>query len=357
MIDKSHTPLFVMERDRLETNLTKLAYLQEQTGVKILHTLKSFHEREGLEIIGEYLSGFSTGNQSELERVSQIDTQHIHSYAPAFHSSEIKLIAQKSTTMSFNSLYLWEHYAATASAYCSMGLRINPKLTIKQPKYCNPNYTMRLGVPYQAFLQTREQNPALFKDLKGLHFHVFCGQGLSGLKYLLNHISQNYQDILPNLRWLNLGGGQQYTDEQYDHEGFIRLINRFKSDYPNLTLIFEPGESVIKNTGYFITTILDIIPAERPIVILDTSIEAHLLDIAITGQRPRVRGAVDHKTPYHYQLSGVSCIAGDIIGDWYFQRALQVGESIIFEDMMGYTLVKQTEFNGIAKAKFSLTDL
>ena len=355
MIDSYPTPCFVMERHKLEANLARLASLQNQTGIKILHTLKSFNSREGLEVIAKSLSGFSAGNQCELDGLNAIVYQHIHTYAPAFRSTEIEALAQQSDTLSFNSLKQWESYSSAASMYCSVGLRINPQLTLKQPKYCNPNNTMRLGVPYQAFLREIINSPDVFQHLEGLHFHVFCSQGLSGLKYLLAHIAQHYQEILPRLKWLNLGGGHQLTDEKYDHEGFIALINAFKSQYPRLTILFEPGESVVKNTGCFITTILDIIPAEIPIVILDTSIEAHLLDITITKQKPAVKGTTHHPTPHHYQLSGMSCIAGDTIGNYYFEKALEIGESIIFENMMGYTIVKQTEFNGIKKAGFRFT--
>ncbi len=355
MIDSYSTPYFVMGRQKLEANLDKLAYLQDQTGVKILHTLKSFNSKEGLEVIANSLSGFSAGNQQELDALKTIDHLHIHTYAPAFRSNEIEPLARQSDTMSFNAFNQWERYASIASAHCSVGLRINPQLTLKQPKYCNPNNAMRLGVPYQTFLQSIANTPDVFQTLEGLHFHVFCSQGLDGLKYLLAHINKHYQEILPRLKWLNLGGGHQLTDEAYDYEGFIVLINTFRSQYPHLTIIFEPGESVVKNTGYFTTTILDIIPTEIPIVILDTSIETHLLDIAITRQKPAVKGTTRHPTHHHYRLSGMSCIAGDTIGDYYFEEALKIGDSIIFENMIGYTIVKQTEFNGIKKAGFRFT--
>jgi carboxynorspermidine decarboxylase len=211
---------------------------------------------------------------------------------------------------------------------------------------------MRLGVEHQTFLHNFTNHPVAFRHLEGLHFHLFCSQDLNGLKYLLAIIKKEFQEILPQLKWLNLGGGHRLTDSEYDREGFITLIRGFRTLHPHLTLYFEPGESVVKHTGCFITTILDIIPGEIPVVILDTSIETHLLDVAITGQKPAVRESSIQKTPYHYQLSGMSCIAGDIIGDYYFKKALQVGEKIIFDDMMGYTMVKQTQYNGIEKAGF-----
>ncbi len=350
------SPCFVLEAEKLKANLCKLRYLQDQTDIQILHTLKSFHSREGLKIISEYLSGFSAGNQRELDKLHQIPSTHIHSYAPVFRPDEIKPLAFQSNTLSFNSLHQWECYTSSISTDSSIGLRINPQLTLKQPKYCNPNYTTHLGVPYQTFLQAYANDPKLFQALEGLHFHAFCSQGLNGLKYLLSHISKNYQEILPRLQWLNLGGGHQFTHTTYDTEGFITLINTFRSHYPHLLLYFEPGESVVKDTGYFSTTILDIIPGEIPIVILDTSIEAHLLDIAITKQKPIIRNTSIQQTPYPYQLSGMSCIAGDTIGTYFFEEALHIDDKVIFEDMMGYSIVKQTEFNGIEKAGFRVDE-
>jgi len=350
----SNTPLFIMQRDKLLENLDKLINLQEKTDIKILHTLKSFNAREAVETIAQKISGFSVGNIEELDMIEGLNATHIHSYSPAFEKEQVLSIAQNSDTMSLNSINQWQSYAQELSKHSSLGLRINPKLTIKQPKYCNPNYAKRMGVPQEIFLDTLQDNPQLFTDLEGLHFHVLCNQGLSSLKYLLAHINKHYEHILPKLKWLNLGGGHSFYDSSYDCSGFIKLINEFTQPYPHLTIIFEPGESIVKDTGYFLTTILDIIPSQPDIVILNTSIETHLLDIAITKQTPKVRDSTENKTPYTYQLSGMSCIAGDDIGIYSFDKPLEIGDEIIFEDMMGYTMVKQTEFNGIKKAKFLL---
>lgn len=346
------SPCFVMERDKLERNLKRLRYLQQHTGVKILHTIKSFNSIEGLKIIDSYLSGFSVGNQQELAIIDTLKCDHIHSYAPYFYPNDIETIAQHSDTMSLNSLYQWQQYAELVTNISSVGLRINPQLTIKQPKYCNPNYTLRFGIPYRDFLQEIENRPKIFEHLEGLHFHVLCSQGLGGLKYLLSHIDKHYRGILPRLKWLNLGGGHQLTHDDYDRENFISTLDVFMNQYPHISIFFEPGESVVKQSGYLLTTIVDIIPAKVPIVVLDTSTESHLLDLAITKQRLKIRDTSNHTTPYLYQIAGMSCIAGDIIGDYYFHRELHRGENLIFEDMMGYTIVKQTEFNGIKKANF-----
>jgi len=341
-----------MEQKKLEANLAKLDYLQKQTGVKILHTLKSFNALEGLEVINETLSGFSIGNHNELGMTASLKPKYIHSYAPYFDANEIEAIAQKSDTMSLNSLHQWHINRAKLQGLTSLGLRINPILTLKQPKYCNANYAKHLGVDYREFLGTIAQNPHGFRDLEGLHFHALCAQGVGGIKYLLAHIEKNYAHLLNDLKWINLGGGHQFSDENYDNKAFITTIRTFLAKYPHLQLYFEPGESVVKNTGYFETTIVDIIPSSPPVAMINSSIEAHLLDIAITKQKPKIRHSVEYKTPYHYQIVGKSCLAGDRVGEYYFEKALSIGDTIIFEDMMGYTLVKQTEFNGIEKAGF-----
>jgi len=350
MID---SPLFVMEREKLVANLGILAILQREAGIKILHTLKSFHEGEALEIMSEYISGFSAGNQNEIDTISSpIDSSHLHIYAPIFGDTQIEALAIQASSMSFNSMSQWARHSPVASQHCSVGLRINPELQIDQPRYCDPNRASRLGVPYRDFLLDIEQNPDIFDTLEGLHLHLFCTQGVDSLEYLLSHIAKEYHHILPGLKWLNLGGGHSLTSGGYQRDRFVSAICRFRASYPNLTIILEPGESVVKQTGYLQTTILDIIPSKPPIAILDTSIETHLLDIAITKQRPQIRGTTQQTSPYQYQISGMSCIAGDDIGIYYFDHPLQVGESIIIEDMMGYSMVKQTEFNGIERAGF-----
>ncbi len=348
------SPCFVMESEKLSRNLEKLNSLERSTGVKILHTIKSFHSRDGITVIGKHLSGFSIGNKREYEHLATIKSGHIHSYAPYFPPEDIADIAHYSDTLSFNSLAEYERYAKKCVGITSLGIRINAQLTLKQPKYCNPNYTLRFGLPYQEFLNIFSKRPHIFDTLEGLHFHVFCSQGLGGLKYLLSHIEKSYHALLPHLQWLNLGGGQQLTDDSYDSEGFISLMREFRAKYPHLSIYFEPGESVVKDTGYLLTTVVDIIPAKKPIILLDISIETHLLDVAITKIKPKIRGASLERGSHLYQVAGVSCIAGDIIGDYYFSTELHRGDKVIFEDMMGYSIVKQTEFNGIEKAAFVL---
>ena len=200
-----------------------------------------------------------------------------------------------------------------------------------------------MGIDYLKFLEAFK-NTNNFKNLEGLHFHALFQSGVEGLSILIDHIVKQYQAVLPQLRWINLGGGHNFTDKDYNTKRFIALIKQFKQNYPYIQLYFEPGESVVKNTGEFITTVLDIIDN---IVILDTSIETHLLDVAIVNRRLKIRGTQSSSTPYYYKLTGNSCLQGDIIGEYFFKEELKIGDRVIFEDMMGYSMVKMTNFNGM----------
>ena len=353
--NQSSSPCFVLQSQKLEKNLAILTELESKTSARFLYTLKCFHEKEGLDLIAQKLSGFSIGNENELSKVSSYENKHLHSYAPAYYPYEVSALAKISQTMSFNSLSQWEKYAPLCASHSSLGLRINPKIQLNQPSHCDTSLShSRFGLSYSKFLLLFQSQKSLFKKLEGLHFHIFCYQDFSALNILLNHIKDQYKEVLPSLKWLNLGGGQNFTDPRYDKEAFIKAINDFHQEYPHIQLYFEPASSVLSHTGYFKSTILDIIPSTPNIVILDTSIETHLLDIAITKQEIFPKEASQSKSPYQYQISGMSCIAGDIIGTYYFPKALQIGDSLHFEDMLGYTLVKQTSFNGIHKVGFRL---
>ncbi len=349
------TPYFELDSDKLQKNLDRLSYIEKKSRAKILHTVKSFNQTEALHIISKSISGISAGNLNELSLAKS--APYIHSYAPYFHKGHIIAIAKKSDSMSLNSLQQWDLHSRELGRDTSLGLRINPKLTLKQPRYCNPNRSAWLGVDEDLFISDLVGNPDRYDRLEGLHFHVLCGQDLGGLKYLLSHIDKNFSHIMPHIKWINLGGGHNFTSETYDIEGLVLLLKSFSAKYPNIQLVFEPGESVVKDSGVFVTTVVDII--DDTIAILDTSIEAHMLDIAITKISPEVRGASKkeiskNSDKYPYQLTGMSCIAGDIIGDYNFTKALNIGDRVIFEDMMGYSMVKQTEFNGIDKAEFKI---
>jgi len=355
MSRKFKTPCFIMDKRRLEENLEKLSNIEKESGVKILHSIKSFNKSSILPHIALKLSGMSIGSKRELNMAQKANAKHLHLHAPAFKEEELLLMLDEVSTISFNSLGQWERFSTIASK-ASMGLRINPNLHLPIPSYCNPNLEYsRLGIGYLEFLESYKKNSNLFRNLDGLHFHALFQSSAQGLMVLLEHIEQHYGEILPKLRWINLGGGHNFTDNEYDVKSFVQLLQKFKSTYSHIELYFEPGESVVKRCGDFITTVLDIVPvAEQNVVILDTSIETHLLDVAIVNQRLKVKGTQSSSTPYFYELTGNTCLQGDIIGEYFFIDKLNIGDSVVFEDMMGYSMVKMTEFNGMENAEFIL---
>jgi len=344
-----------MHQIKLEKNLAKLKEIEQQSNIKILHTVKSFNQASMLPLIASYLSGMSIGNINELKMVQKAHTQHVHLYAPAYKREDLEKIVDEVSTLSFNSLSQWESLECL-SRETSMGLRINPRLHLPIPDHCNPNLDYsRLGVEYLEFVDFFKNYPQKFEKLEGLHFHALFQSSEFGTTLLIEHILENYPQILPQLKWINLGGGHNFTSDTFNLNHFIKDVKNFQNLYPKIQLFFEPGEATTKGCGEFISTVLDIVHVVGVnVVILDTSIETHLLDVAIVNQRLRVRGTQSESTPYFYELTGNSCLQGDLIGEYFFQEALSVGDKVIFEDMMGYTMVKMTEFNGIEKAEFWL---
>ena len=355
MSRKYKTPCFVMKQENLEKNLEKLFRLEKEGGVNILHSIKSFNQKSILPDIASKLSGMSIGSKKELKMAQRANAKHLHLYAPAYKYDELLSILDEVGTISFNSLKQWKSFSSLPSK-SSKGLRVKPKLYLPIPDYCNPNLDhSRLGVDYLEFLECYRENSNNFKNLEGLHFHALFQSSVQGLVILLEHIAQHYVEILPKLKWLNLGGGHTFTDDDYDVHAFVQIIKSFQASYPHIELYFEPGESVIKYCGDFITTVLDIVTVVgENTVILDTSIETHLLDVAIVNQRLKVKGTQSFSTPYFYELTGNSCLQGDIIGEYFFVDELKIGDNVVFENMMSYSMVKMTEFNGMENAEFIL---
>jgi len=355
MSKEFETPYFILHQEKLEQNLTKLAKLEKLSNVKILHTLKSFNQSSVLPLIAQKLSGISISSQKELQRAKKASAKHIHLYAPAFKELELLSYIDDVQSISFNSLGQWKRFK-NLNKHISKGLRINPKLALSIPNYCNPNLeNSRLGIDTIEFLNALKNEPQEFEALEGLHFHALFQSSVDDLTLLLDYISEHFKEVLPKLKWLNLGGGHDFTSIDYDVDIFVKHLVNFQELYPNIEIYFEPGEAVTKGCGEFVCTVLDIVNVGRQkIVILDTSVETHLLDVAIVGMRLQVRGTQKGVTPHAYQLTGNSCLQGDIIGNYYFTRELHIGEQVIFEDMMAYSMVKMSEFNGMEKARFYL---
>ena len=349
------TPCFIMHKEKLIQNLKFLKKLETLANVHILHTLKSFNMSSVMPFIAGNISGMSISSEKELTMAKEAKAKYIHLYAPAFKEASLKRMLDEVNTVSFNSLGQWQRFKDLKGS-SSKGLRINPKLQISIPTYCNPNLEhSRLGINTEEFISAYKNNINNFEYLEGLHLHALFQSSVEDLVLLLNYILEHYQEVLPKLKWLNLGGGHNFTELNYDIDTFVKHLVNFQELYPNITIYFEPGETVTKGCGEFVCTVLDIIKISgQEIVILDTSVETHLLDVAIVNMKLKVQETQTEPTPYFYELTGNSCLQGDIIGQYFFTKELHIGDQVVFEDMMAYSMVKMTEFNGMEKATFYL---
>ncbi len=338
------TPVFVCETDRLQRNLERAEALQAESGVTILHSLKGFALEEALPLIDRYLGGASASSLYEATLARKCFGGEVHTYAPAYKANEVGSLATVSDKLIFNSLAQCERFAPLVAEAVSCGLRINPHLAINAPHYCNPNHpASRLGIPI-------ERLTTLPQGVEGLHLHALYRDKAEGMAMLLEQLRTHCGDLLPRLQWLNLGGGHAFTHDDYDTTLFVEAAQAFLADYPRLKLYIEPSEAVVYRSGVLVSEVLDIVGEKHPTAILDISIEAHLTDLLHISDQPAVRGT-HPDAPYRYTLGGVSCASGDIVGEYGFAQPLQIGDRVVFEDMMGYTMVKMTRFNGIAPAK------
>ena len=342
---KIPSPCWLLEEERLLHNLEILQQIKVQSGAKILLALKGYALWKSFDRVRPYLDGCCASGLHEALLASETFGKEVHTYAPAFKAEEIPAIARISHHLVFNTPSQFKRFAALAkeeNPKLSLGLRINPEYSASPKEIYNPcSLYSRLGTTLANFDET------LLPRLDGLHFHALCEQGSDALEAVLQHVEEKFGHILPAMKWVNFGGGHHITREGYDTAKLIDLITHFKKRY-GVEVYLEPGEAVGWQTGVLVATVLDIVHNGIDIAILDTSAEAHMPDTIIMPYRADVRGAGSAgEKPYTYRLAGNTCLAGDIMGDYSFDTPLHIGDKIIFEDQMHYTMVKATTFNGI----------
>jgi carboxynorspermidine decarboxylase len=342
-IEELPSPAFVCEEALLKKNLELLKKVQDETGVKILLALKGFALWSTFDLCKEFLQGCCASGLHEAILAKEEFNKEVHTYSPAFKDEEIDEIIQISNHLVFNSFNQLNRYKDKARGKTSMGLRVNPEYSSVEVDLYNPcGLNSRLGITRVNF---QEDN---LEDIDGLHFHALCEQNVDALQGALKSFEEKFGEFLPQMKWVNFGGGHHITRADYDVEGLISLLKDFKSRYPHLEVYMEPGEAVGWQTGYLMATVLDIINNGMDIAILDTSAEAHMPDTLAMPYRADIRNsALPNEKKYTYRLGGNTCLAGDIIGDYSFDEPLKVGDKIILEDMIHYTMVKTTTFNGI----------
>lgn len=336
------TPSYVLEEAKLKQNLELLDYVQKQSGAKILLALKGFAFRASFDLVSNYLHGCCASGLHEARLAKEEFKKEVHTYSPAFKDEEIDEIISISNHLVFNSFSQWQKYKEKAKNRVSCGLRINPEVSSSPTELYNPcGIYSRLGITKKEFKED------LIDGIEGFHFHALCEQDADALEAVLKSFEAKFAHLIPQMKWINFGGGHHITRKGYDVKKLIKLIKEFKSRY-DVEVYLEPGEAVGWQTGYLVSTVLDIVHNEIDIAILDTSAEAHMPDTIIMPYRAEVRGAADAGEKEHtYRLGGNTCLAGDIMGDYSFDKPLEIGDQIIFEDQIHYTIVKNTTFNGI----------
>ena len=341
--DKLPSPAYVCEEELLENNLKLLKRVQDETGVKILLALKGFAMHSTFDLCKKYLKGCCASGLHEALLAKEEFGKEVHTYSPAFKDEEIDEIISISNHLVFNSFNQLKRYKDKAFKKVSLGVRLNPEYSsVEVDLYnpCAPN--SRLGITKANFDESQLQY------LEGFHFHALCEQNVDALEGALANFEKNFSLYFSQLKWVNFGGGHHITRADYDVEGLINLLKDFKARYPHLEVYMEPGEAVGWQTGYLVATVLDIVNNGMDLAILDTSAEAHMPDTLAMPYRAMIRNsAVAFEKKYTYRLGGNTCLAGDIIGDYSFDEPLKVGDRISLEDMIHYTMVKTTTFNGI----------
>ncbi len=339
------SPCWLLEESLLVKNLELLKYVKEQSAAKVLLALKGYALWKSFDIIKPYLDGCCASGLHEAKLAYETFNKEVHTYAPAFKEDEVEEIASISQHMVFNSPEQFKRFSKRAKNInqdLSLGLRVNPEYSASPKEIYNPcGLNSRLGTTQNNF------DESILGECDGLHFHALCEQDSDALETVLQNFEERFGQYIPNMKWINFGGGHHITRKGYDVEKLILLIKNFKKKY-NVEVYLEPGEAIGWETGTLITTVLDIVHNGMDIAILDTSAEAHMPDTIIMPYRAEVRGAGEAgEKRYTYRLAGNTCLAGDIMGDYSFDTPLQIGDKIIFEDQMHYTMVKATTFNGI----------
>lgn len=339
------TPCYVIDEELLIKNLEILKMIQDRTGCSILLAQKAFSMYSVYPLIGSYLKGVTSSSLFEARLGYEEMGKEVHTFAPAYRDDEFEEILKYSDHIVFNSFSQWNKFKDRVKNYgkeIECGLRINPEYSEIETDIYNPCFeNSRLGITIDNF-----KNQDL-DGIDGLHFHTMCEQGSDTLERTLKVVEEKFGKYLYNMKWINFGGGHHITREGYDIETLINCINYIKNKY-NIRVYIEPGEAVALNAGFLISTVLDIVKNNMDIAIMDTSAACHMPDVIEMPYRPNI---IDSGNPneykYTYRLGGPTCLAGDIIGDYSFDKRLKVGDKLIFCDMAIYSMVKNNTFNGI----------
>ena len=345
-----NTPIYIIEEERLRRNLRLIADVAQRADVEIILAFKAFALWKTFPIFKEYIRSTTASSLSEARLAFEEFGQRAHTYSPAYTDAEFDDIVRCSSHLTFNSLSQYERLHGRVGDEVSIGLRVNPEYSEVGTLLYNP------CAPGTRFGVTADKLPAqLPADIEGFHCHCHCESGSEVLERTLVHIEEKFSKWFPQLKWLNLGGGHLMTRKDYDVERLVSILQGLHSRYPWLKIILEPGSAFAWQTGPLVSHVVDVVEDKGiKTAILDVSFTCHMPDCLEMPYMPEVRGAeiVDDDSQQSaaniYRLGGNSCLSGDFMGLWRFPQALQVGDEVIFEDMIHYTTVKTNMFNGIS---------
>ena len=374
--DKIPSPCFVLDESLLRHNLEQIADVEKRAGIEIILALKACAMWSVFPIIKEYVGGATASSLSEARLVYEEFGTLAHTYAPVYADRDFSDIMRYSNHITFNSLAQYHRFAPQALIRgISCGLRINPEHSSVGTELYNPcSEGSRLGVTAGQLDETESaadtgtkefagmggavEDGGLPDGLEGFHFHTLCESSPEDLASTLEAVEAKFGRWLPSLKWLNMGGGHLMTRKGYDRDKLVDILLGFKKRYPNLRVILEPGSAFTWQTGYLVSRIEDIVSRGGvDTLMVDVSFACHMPDCLEMPYKPAITGAHDPAPgDKRWRVGGNCCLAGDWVGDWAFDREPKVGDRLVFEDMIHYTMVKTTMFNGVAHPAIAYVD-
>lgn len=357
------SPCYVIDKVAVEDNLKILNHVQRESGAKVLAALKAFSCWNLAPLFRQYLSGTCASGLHEARLGREEFGGEVHCYSAAYKESDLIEILKIADHVLFNSFSQWSRFKSLAlmaqqkRPELQFGIRINPEHSEGETALYDPCAPCsRMGVTIAQFEYALSYDPGILDGISGLHFHTLCQQDLPPLQRTLVAVEEKFGQYLPQIKWINFGGGHHISREDYQVDELIELIKSFRVRH-QLQVYLEPGEAVALRSGVLVAEVLDITWNGIPHTILDTSATCHMPDILEMPYRADVLGAgIPNEFAHTYRLGGMTCLAGDVIGDYSFRAPLTVGQRIMFDDMAHYTMVKTTTFNGINLPAIAIWD-
>ncbi len=339
---KVKTPCYVVSEAHLEKNLKILKDVQDKTGAKILIAIKGFSMYSVFPLIKKYLAGAEASSVNEARLCKEEFGKEVHTFSPSYTKENIKEYIKYSNHLVFNSFSQWSQFKGIVKkSIVSAGMRVNLEHSVAtEPMYDPSRPGSHFGVTITNF---EGQN---LVGLEGLHFHNLCELGADAFVSSLKVFEEKFGKYLPQMKWVNFGGGHHITRKDYDVELLVKTLNDFKKRYPHLTVYLEPGEAVALNAGVLVASVIDLIENKKNIAVLDVSATCHMPDVLEIPYLPHVLGAKENGK-YTYDFVGPTCLTGDVIGTYSFDKPLALGQKLIFMNMAIYTMVKSNTFNGV----------